>query len=102
MSLLQNVILTGGRQPSAGAKKSGNLEVNPVPNQQILLTIQSSVVIVVQLISRTNAWLIESPASNVTELVIMPLNADLAVAVLVLSKIQGNLPGFVVRQNTPW
>ena len=56
--------------------------------------------IVVQLISRTNARLIESPASNATELVIMPLNAELT-AVPTLPKIQGNLLGFVVEADHP-
>ena len=73
------------------------LEVNLVPDQQMLLIIQSNVVIVVQLISRTNAQLIEQLASNVTKLVIIHLNADLAVAVPILLKIQGNLPGLVVE-----
>ena len=50
------------------------------------------VVIVVRFIPRTNAHLIQSPASNVTELVIMPLTS-----VPVLTKIQGNLPGFMVE-----
>ena len=62
--------------------------------------IQSNVVIVAQLISRTNARLIDSPALNATELVIMPLNAELT-AVQILPKIQGNLPGFVVEADHP-
>ena len=62
---------------------------------------QSNVVIVIQLILRINPWLIESPASNVTELVIICLNADLAVAVAILPKIQGNLPGFMVEAEYP-
>ena len=41
----------------------------------------------------------ESPASNVTELVIIRLNADPAVPIL--PKIQGNLPGFMVEAEHP-
>ena len=54
----------------------------------------------VQLIPKTDAQLIESLASNATELVIMPLNAELT-AVPTLPKIQGNLPGFVVEAEHP-
>ena len=53
----------------------------------------------VQHISRTNAWLFESPASNLTEFVIMQMNAEPAVPIL--PKIQGNLPGFVVEAEHP-
>ena len=50
-------------------------------------------------IPRTNAWLIESPALNVTELVIIRLSAGQAVPILL--KIQGNLPGFMVEVEHP-
>ena len=95
MSLLQNIISTDVENNHQLQLRSlVHLEVNPVPSQRILLITWSNVVIVAQLISRTNAQLIESPASNVIELVIMPLNAELAV--LTLPKVQGNLPGFGV------
>ena len=53
----------------------------------------------VQLIPRTKARLFESPASNVTELVIMPLNAEPAIPTV--PKIQGNLPGFMEEAEHP-
>ena len=56
---------------------------------------------VVQLIPRTNAWLINQLASNVTELAIIHLSADLATAVPIITKIQGNLPGFMVEAEHP-
>ena len=77
----------GGRQPSVGAKKSGTFRSQPndKPVNSANNTTQCS---------NCNALLIESPASNVKGLVIMPLRADPAVPVL--PKIQGNLTGFVV------
>ena len=55
----------------------------------------------VQLIPRTNAWLIYQLASNVTVLVTIHLSAYLATAVPIPLKIQGNLPGFVVETEHP-
>ena len=99
LSPLQNIILTEV-ESNHQLRRLVRLEVNPVSNQQILLTIQFSVVIVVQLIPRTNAQLIKSPASSVTELVITLLNAEL-ITVPTLPKIQGNLTGFVVEVDHP-
>ena len=47
---------------------------------------------------KTDARLIDQLASNVTDLVIIHLNAGLT-AVPTLPKIQGNLPGFVVEAD---
>ena len=95
VSLLQNIIPAKVESNNHQLRRLVHLEANPVPDQQILLITQSNVVIVVQLIPRTNAQLIESPASNVTELVIMLLNVELTVPILL--KIQGNLTGFMIE-----
>ena len=76
-----------------------HLEVNLVPDQQILLIVQSHVVIVVQLIQKIDAQLIGQTASNVKELVIIRLCADPAVPVL--PKIQGSSTGFMVEAEHP-
>ena len=54
-----------------------------------------------QLIPETDAWLIKQPASNVTELVIICLNAGPPIAVPILSKTQGSLIGFVAEADHP-
>ena len=51
----------------------------------------------VQLIPKIDAQLIDQPASNVTELVIIHLNAGPPIAILILPKIKGNLTGFLVE-----
>ena len=94
LSLLQNVISTEV-ESSHQLRRLVYLEVNPVPDQQILLIVQSNVVIVIQYIPKTDAQLIDQLASDVTRLVIMPLCADPAVPVLL--KTQSNLKGFVVE-----
>ena len=78
-----------------------HLEVNLVPDQQVLLIRWSHVVIVVQLIPKTDAQLINQFASIVTEWVIICLCADLLITVLVLLKTQGNSICFVVETEHP-
>ena len=65
LSLLQNVVSTED-ESNHQLRRLVHLEVNLVPDQQILLIKQSHVVTVVQLIPGTNTQLTESPASNVT------------------------------------
>ena len=78
-----------------------HLEVNPVLDQQILLITQSNVVIVVQLIPKIDARLIDQPASNVTELIIIHLNAGPPIAVPILPKNTRQLNRFHGRGRTP-
>ena len=77
-----------------------HLEVNLVPDQLILLIRRSHVVIVVRLIPKTDARLIDQLASIVTDWVIFHQCADL-IAVLVLLKTPGSLAGFVVEAKHP-
>ena len=96
LSLLQNIVSTEV-ESNHQLRRLVHLEVNSVPDQQILLIIQSNGVIVVRLIPKIDAQLITQPASNVTELVIIHLNAGPPLAVPILPKIQGNLTGFMVE-----
>ena len=89
----------GGKQQQPSAKKTVHLEVNLVPDQQILLIVQSHVVIVVRLIPKIDAQLISQFPSDVTELVIICLCADPAVPVL--PKIQGSSTDFMVEAEHP-
>ena len=98
MSLLQNVISTEV-ESNHQLRRLVHLEVNLVPDQQILQIVQSNVVIVVQLIPKTDAQLIDQFASDVTELVFVCLCADPAVPVL--PRIQGNSTDFVVEAEHP-
>ena len=72
------------------------LEVNLVPDQPIHLIRWSHVVIVVRLIPKIEAWLINQLASIVTDWVIFHLCADLIAATL-LPKTPGSSTGFVVE-----
>ena len=96
LSLLQIVVSTEV-ESNHQLRRLVHLEVNPVPDQQILLITQSNVVIVVRLIPKIDARLIDQLASNVTELVTIHLNAGPPIAVPILPKIQGNLTGFMVE-----
>ena len=78
-----------------------HLEANLVPDQHVLLIRWSHVVIVVRLIPKIDAWLIDQLASIVTDWVIFHLYADLLIAVLVLLKTQGSSTGFVVEAEHP-
>ena len=80
-------------------KGLAHLEVNLVPDKQILLIRWSHVVIVVRLIPKTDAQLIDQLASIVTEWVIIRLCADPAAPVLL--KTQDSSTGFVVEAEHP-
>ena len=87
----------GGSNNPFNLRNPVHLEANPVTSHQTLLAICLHVVIVVLHMPGINALLTGSPASNVTELVILHQCAT----VPVLPRIQGNLTGFVIEVGHP-
>ena len=78
-----------------------HLEVNLIPDQLICLIKWPHVVIVVRLIPKTDAWLINQLASIATDWVIFHQCAGLLITVLVLLKTQGSSTGFLVEAEHP-
>ena len=106
LSLLQNVVSpkVENNNSSSDLQLKGlvHLEVNLVPDQLIHLIRWSHVVIVVWLIPKTDAWLIDQLVSIVTDWVIFHLCAGPLVAVLVLLKNSRQFNRFHGRGRAPW